>query len=92
MKRTRRLEIVVETTRRVTLRRPGAAPPARCEQCSEPLISTEEAVACTGLSSRTIHRLVEAGEIHFAETPMGALFVCPNSVRSNSERKIDHDE
>jgi hypothetical protein len=86
----RRLEIVVETTRRVTLRRPGAAPTARCGQCSEPLVSTEEAVAVTGLSSRTIHRLVEAGEVHFAETPSGALLVCPNSVNSNSERKINH--
>ena len=86
----RRLEIVVETTRRVTLRRPDAAPAAWCGRCSELLISTEEAVAVTGLSSRTIHRLVEAGEVHFAETPTGALLVCPISFRSNSERKINH--
>ena len=78
MKR-RRLEIVVETTRRVTLRRRGAAPTARCGRCSNPLISTEEAVAVTGLSSRAVHRLVEAGEVHFAETPAGALLICPDS-------------
>ena len=77
--RRKRLEIVVETTRRVTLRRPGAEPAARCGQCSELLVPTEAAVAVTGLSSRAIHRLVEAGEVHFAETPAGALLVCPNS-------------
>ena len=87
VKRRRRLEIIVEATRRVTIRRPGVAPALRCGQCAEPLVSTEEAVVVTGLSSRTIHRLVEACEIHFEETPAGALLICPNSVRSNNERK-----
>ena len=36
-------------------------------------------MAVTGLSSRMIHRLVEAGEVHFAETPAGALLICPES-------------
>ena len=79
MKRKKRLEIVVETERRLVLRRPGPAPPLVCGQCSESLIQAEEAVAATGLSSRVIHRLVETGEIHFAETPAGALLVCLNS-------------
>ena len=86
------LEIVVETGRRITLRKPSPAPRVRCERCSGPSVIAEEAVAVTGLSSRAIHRLAEAGEVHFAETPTGALLVCPNSVRSNSERKINHAE
>ena len=90
MKRKRRVEIVVETRRRVTLAKSGPAP--LCEMCSGPLLPAEVAVAVTGLSSRAIHRLVEAGGVHFAETPAGALLVCPNSVRSNSERKINHDQ
>ena len=79
MKRKRRLEIVVETERRFTLRKTGPASTVRCEQCSGPLVLAEEAVAVTGLSSRTIHRLVETGEVHFAETPTGALLICLNS-------------
>ena len=80
MKRKRRLEIIVETTRRSIIRQSGAAPATWCEQCSGPLLPAEAAVAVTGLSSRAIHRLVEAGEVHFAETPSGALLVCPNSL------------
>ena len=41
MKRKRRVEIVVETTRRVTLRRPGAAPAPRCRLCAGPLLPAE---------------------------------------------------
>ena len=73
------MEIVVETTRRITLRKPGATPATPCELCAGPLLPAELAVTLTGLSSRAIHRLVEAGEVHFAETPAGALLVCPNS-------------
>ena len=76
----RRMEIVVEMERRVTLGRPGPTPASRCGQCPGPLILAEEAVAVTGLSSRTIHRLVEAGEVHFAETPAGLLLICLNSL------------
>ena len=75
------MEIVVETTRRVTLRKTGAAHAPPCELCSGPLLPAEEAVAVTGLSSRTIHRAVEAGEVHFAETPEGTLLVCLNSLQ-----------
>jgi hypothetical protein len=46
------------------------------------LVLAEEAV--TGLSPRTIHRLVESGEVHFAEMPAGAFLICPDSVRSNA--------
>jgi hypothetical protein len=37
-----------------------------------------------GLSSRKIHRLVETGEVHFAETPTGALLICPDSFRGST--------
>ena len=77
--RKRRLEVVVETKRRFTLRKSDASPTTLCGQCSGPLLRVGEATAVTGLSSRAIHRLVEAGEVHFEETPAGALLICPNS-------------
>ena len=55
-----------------------------CGQCSEPLFFAEEAVHATGLSSRAIHRLVETGELHFAETAAGSLLVCLNSFRGRA--------
>lgn len=80
MQRKRRLEIVVETTQHLTFRKSDPGPADRCEQCAGPLVVSEVAVAITGLSSRAIHRLVEAGEVHFAETPAGALLICPDSL------------
>lgn len=82
MKRKRRLEIVVETERRFKIREIDRRSTALCEQCSAPLILAEAAVAATGLSSRAIHRLVENGELHFAETPAGALLICLDSFEN----------
>ena len=80
MKRTRTVKLVVETNRRITFRRSGAAPARPCGLCAGPLLPLEAAVAVTGLSSRAIHLRVEAGEVHFAETPAGTLLVCPGSL------------
>ena len=37
-------------------------------------------MTAAGVSSRALHRLVEADTVHFAEAPEGALFVCLNSL------------
>jgi len=84
VKRKRRVEIVVETRRVVTIRRPVPSPAPPCGVCSGPLVPAEVAVTVTSLSSRAIHRLVEAGEVHFAETPAGALLICPDSFRGGA--------
>ena len=76
------MEIVVETRRVVTIRKPVPSPAPPCGVCAGPLVPAEVAVTVTGLSSRAIHRLVETGEVHFAETPAGALLVCPNSLEA----------
>ena len=81
MKRKRRVEVVFETERRVTLRSKSLATAARCGRCSGPMLCAEEAVALTGINSRAIHRMAEAGEVHFVETPEGALLVCLVSLR-----------
>jgi hypothetical protein len=91
VKRKRRLELVVETERRVTLRRFGPLPVARCAQCSGPMVYAEQAAAATGLSSRAIHRLVETGEVHFAETAAGQLLICPGSFSSGTGEASESD-
>jgi hypothetical protein len=50
-----------------------------CRQCMEPvaLVTLDEAVRISGTSSRAIYRLIEQGEIHFAETPDGVALICP---------------
>jgi excisionase family DNA binding protein len=44
------------------------------------MLTVDEAAALTGASSRSVYRRVEAGQLHFAETPEGRLFICPNSI------------
>lgn len=53
-----------------------------CAACSGQvaMISLEEAVRLSGASSRAIHRWIEAGAIHFAETSEGLVFLCPASL------------
>lgn len=34
----------------------------------------------SGLSARAIYRLIEAGQVHFAETTDGFALVCPVSL------------
>ena len=84
MKTKKRLEIVVETERRVTLSRFGPLPATRCALCSSPMVFAEQAIAVTGYSSRQIHRLVETGSVHFTETPEGTLLVCAASLKGDA--------
>ena len=46
------------------------------------MLTVEESVDLAGVTSRTIHRLVEDGRVHFSETPGGLLLVCRNSLLS----------
>jgi len=40
----------------------------------------KEAAVLSGVSVRTVYRRVEAGKVHFLETPLGALRVCLHSL------------
>jgi len=49
-----------------------------CADCSEAavLVSVEEAVKISGISARAMYRLIEASEVHFAETADGLTLIC----------------
>ena len=82
MKRTK---IIVETDRELIVSRRRhrlATHVAWCENCAGLvfMVTVDEAAALTSESSRSIYRRVEDGQLHFAETPEGQLFICPNSL------------
>ena len=80
MKRT---ETIVETQEVWIIRSRRAKPVARCAECAEDqseMLTPEGAAYASGLSQRAIYRLVEAGRVHFAETPNGMLFICSVSL------------
>ena len=84
MRKKKRTVTTVEAHQVFVIRRPDGAAPAWCTECppgrQSVLVAAEAAAALTGLSTRAIYRLVEAGAVHFAETPEGALLVCLSSL------------
>jgi len=92
MSRRRRIEITVEN-RLLVLRR-AVHPPVWCAVCPTPvqMLTPEEATALTEVSTRWLYRQIEAGQIHFVETPEGRLLLCPHTLSNLlSEKEKDHD-
>jgi hypothetical protein len=80
VRRQRRIKITVESSQLLFIRQAGRGIIGYCPACSGPVLSVEEAMTAAGVSSRVLHRLVEADTVHFAEAPEGALLVCLNSL------------
>ena len=78
----KKIEVTVETHELLIIRRPRRAACAWCPACAAEaeLVTAEEAAAAAGLSRRTVYRWVEAGRLHFSETPEGWLRVCLKSL------------
>lgn len=85
----RRTEITVETHKVTIIRRANRISREWCETCAVEvqMLSTEQAVAFAGLSTRAICRGVEAGQLHFRETGDGRLFICVNSLTTNTNQE-----
>ena len=83
----RRVEITVEQ-KWLVFRRGTTLPSVLCDQCpGQPapsvMLPPEEAAVLAGVSTRTLYRWVEAGQIHFTEVQDGLLkrlLVCLNSA------------
>jgi hypothetical protein len=78
----RRIEILLEVTQLLIIKRSGGTGLAWCESCARnvPMISTERAALLARQSTRTIYRWVEAGRLHFTEKPEGQLLICLASL------------
>lgn len=79
----RRIEINVKTERLVVVsHRRSSRMMGWCDLCASPsaMLTVDEAAALASSSARRIYRRVEAGELHFMETPEGSLLVCLNSL------------
>jgi len=78
----RRTEITIERRRIVLLSKRRPVAPAWCDGCAAQvkMVSPEEAALFAGVSSRTIYRRVETGQLHFMETQQGLLLICANSL------------
>ena len=76
--KTRRAVTTIETHEVWVVRRPADVANILCADCpgADGMLTPEQAAHQAGVSQRTIHRWIEDGRIHFAETANGGLFVC----------------
>ena len=82
MRSRKRSEITIETERTLIIRRARNPEMQWCATCQQnvAMVSAEEAALIARVSSRTIYRRVESGDLHFSETPDGLLRICPRSL------------
>jgi hypothetical protein len=78
----KRIEITIETDRMILIGKRRLRRVAWCAACAQEvrMVSVDEAAAIAHASSRMIYQRVEAGTIHFTETPEGWLLICLNSL------------
>jgi hypothetical protein len=91
MKKTRRTRTTVETRELIIIRGARQLTKTLCPECSEAiaLVTLNEAVHISGLSSRAVYRLIEAGRIHFTERTDGTALICPATLLRQAWKAMD---
>ena len=82
IKTKRRTEITIEKRRIIFMNRSKVSVARYCEECGQTvrMVTADVAAALSGLSTRTIYRRVESGDVHYTETPEGPLLICATSL------------
>lgn len=83
MKKRRTITIETHQVQILHPRRIGDLPvEAWCAGCAAqvPFVTPEAAAQLMGRTTRELYRQVEAGALHFCETPEGGLLLCRASV------------
>lgn len=74
------MKLTVDSRELRMIKNTGQLQQMPCSECAGQMVVSQQAIALAGASSRELHREIEAGIIHFAETADGALLVCLNSL------------
>ncbi len=87
MKRTKRMEITVET-RLMVIRRLTNQAPVWCIQCASPVqfITPGQAAVLAGVNTRTLYRWVESDQLHLVESANVEPLICLNSLLTLSDK------
>jgi len=78
----KRTEIVIETHRRIQIRRDGPVT-GWCPECAQQVewLGPEQCAQRLGVSSPGVYRSLDAGKFHCQEAPGGRLLICVKSVQ-----------
>lgn len=91
----RKIRITVETHSLTILRmRDNSTSAMWCADCGSQTqsVTVELAARVCSVSQRAIFRLVQAGRLHFNETPAGELLICAESLRRLTKRHDPQSE
>lgn len=88
LKIRKRIEMTIETEKIVTFHMGGGMHREFCQLCLAfaRMLTVTEATHLTGMSSRNIFQLIEAGGVHFRETATGGLLVCGGSLSAEKTK------
>ena len=86
IKKLEQTHITVRKSEVIVIRQPPGITLTHCLQCSRPaeMLSAEQVVTLTGISSLKLFKLVVSGQVHFRETAKGHLLICLESLRAGS--------
>ena len=78
----KRRTITVEIDRVISISQRQSSPVAWCAACESlvRMVTADEAARLARVTARLIYQWVEAGRLHFTETPEGQLLICLNSL------------
>jgi hypothetical protein len=90
MKSTRRTTTTVEVREVVVIRANRGREQVLCAECADGglLVPVDEAAKMSGFSARAIYRLIEAGDIHFAETAGVSTLICAATLLLQIAKQI----
>ena len=86
MKTSKRTVVTIETHRVMVIHSPERLLEDWCQQCGArvKLVRPEIAARLSGLSCRTLYRLIETGQVHFTQSPTESsedlVLVCLESL------------
>lgn len=81
MEFVRKTNVLIKTVRRFVVQPTDSPPLIRCEQCRELMLTTQIAADSFGVSTRRIYLLIESEAVHFVETEINEIYVCPLSLK-----------
>jgi hypothetical protein len=87
IKRVGQTRITVRKSEVIVIQKSQGVILADCPQCNRhtEMLSAEQAVTLTGISSLNLFKLVESGQVHFLETSQGHLLICLESLGAGSQ-------
>lgn len=76
----RKFEMLVATNRRYVIRQSASAKQIVCAECSEPMLTAEQAANLFDIQQRRIFQIIETKAAHFTEIEAGAVMICITSL------------